>query len=148
MRKFRFAGDALLRLRQNRLDRIAAQVATVESRRSLRARQLTQLQDTVGALLGNVSTGETLMGANLRALEIHRNHLNAEIRNCAAQEKNDARTLITLRADLALARRQARLLERLKERRLGEHLAEQERHDEDELEEIAILRWNARTSDR
>ncbi len=148
MRKFRFAGDALLRLRQNRLDRIAAQVAAVELRRSSRDRQLSQLQAAVGGLFGNVPVGETLNGANLRALETHRAHLNTEIKNCHALEQNDLRSLATLRVELAQARRQTRLLERLKERRLREHQAQQDRDDEAELAEITILRWNARGGNR
>jgi flagellar export protein FliJ len=132
------------------LDLRAAQLDTEE----MRLRQLLELRARLDRAIADTEAvrqaeeekvrGGPVMGAELWALAAWREAARETAARLAAERRKQDGEIAAQRERIAAARRRCRLLERLRERRLTEWDAENQRRLEEFAAEAYLARWQAR----
>jgi flagellar export protein FliJ len=146
MKPFRFRGETLLRLREQRRD--AAQVQLAEADRRARDaagdldRVLARHEDAQAALAHAMRAG-----GNSTEFQWHRNwivHLCAERERCREVLKGRTAEVSDAGARLRAAHQQVRVLERLRERMRRRYEADARRQEYREIDALATLQYARR----
>lgn len=146
MKRFRFRFDTLLKVRKIREDLAQQEFSRIQ-------RHLDDLEKLKGArhsqrsLAGRQLTEK--MGGGIRSFEVesyhsYLSHLEAEIGRLEELMAQAARQLEEKRGELIAAKRELKVMERLRDIDLDRHLAEQSREDLRFMDEIAIQRHGGR----
>jgi hypothetical protein len=147
MSAFRFPLQKALELRRRQLER-------EEARHKLRVAEVAALDRArAEAESARTSAGrqvrdwKPLTGEDLAALDRFRLHMQSEGVRIAERRKETARLAAEQEATMLDARRRCRLLEKLRERRLAEWQAAQDRELDERAAESFLAGWNRRRDD-
>lgn len=142
--KFKFRFETLLKLRERREDQAKRAVA-------LRLRQIMELEDRHHRLEDQISqqtdaVREVLVGGSLNVddLKMARHwlvRLRQGVLQTDAEIAGQKAILAQERAALALARKDARILENLKDRQYSTFAAQLQRQEQLELDEMSVTRF-------
>jgi len=148
MNAFRFSLQKALELRRRQLELAEAQYQQRAADLAALDRARVETEAAGASANREVRQWDPIAGQDLSALDRFRLRLKSESVRIAARREEAARQTAEQRAAMLEARRRCLLLEKLRERRLGEWRAARDR----ELEELAgdafLAGWNRRQGDR
>ncbi len=143
MRPFRFRADAALALRRTEEDRAAATLMRVEAQFH-EAQEASAAMERSRAQAQADGLAQSRLGMDIAALSWHRNwitRLQAAVDDLRATERTHQAAVDKAEAAWRLAKRRRLALDRLRERALARHRAEELREEHKAIDELARLRF-------
>jgi flagellar export protein FliJ len=141
MKRFQFPLDRVRRwraeqaaLEELKLERLYGQLAAL-------ADEKRNIEDKRTASERQVLEQASMEGGELQALDIYRSHVRSRIGQMDQRQREVTGEIEVQRQKLIEARRQAELLERLKDKKLGEWRALAAREEETIAGELYLAKW-------
>jgi flagellar biosynthesis chaperone FliJ len=140
MRRFRFRLDSVLGWRVIELELEETKLERLFAERHSISAELLQIEDRRRAAAA-VIAAKTLDGQQLSALDEHRRYLAREVERLLGKRSDCEKRILAQQQRVIEAERRLRLLERLKERRLGEWTHDFNRELEELASEAFLAKW-------
>ena len=144
MKKFSFALDRVLEWRraqarreEMKLERLYAELSALDASQAALREQLQQAETGVRS-----RTGPAIYGEDLRALSAFQSYAAAEHGRIAQARSRCEQQIAAQTRILTLLRRNVKLLEKLKDRRVTAWSREEEREIGQQAEESHLAKWN------
>jgi flagellar export protein FliJ len=144
MEAFRFPLEKVLTWRGKVLDREEARLELLNAEVRRLERQLEELRESRIASGNRLRASSEISGSDLAALDSFDRFIDRAEQDSLARITAARGAVTTQQQVLVEARRSVRLLERLRERRLGEWKLEEAREYDNQAGESALVQWRRR----
>ena len=141
MRNFRFSLERVLSWRRTELQAEEARLAALFAERSRLDTARAEIRAARDGAGNRLLQAEAVDGIELESLEGYRRRMEKELIAMDRRRAQSAEAILKQRATVVDAHRRVRLLEKLKDRRLGEWRLDWQRENENLASESFLARW-------